>query len=77
VVVFLLGLVMLCVMLAYLLQDLFHLPTWGGFAIVGGALALLGGALILWGKKHFDAFNPLPDKTVEGLKENIQWKTKT
>jgi len=67
----------LCVMLALLLATALVLPWWAGFAIVGGALALIGGAMVVVGKTKFDAFNPLPDKTVEGIKENIQWKTKT
>lgn len=52
-------------------------PLWGWFGIVGGALAVIGAALIIVGKTRFDAFNPLPDKSVQGLMENIQWKTKT
>jgi len=53
-----------------------ELPLWAGLAIVGGGLLLIGGALALWGKCKFDAFNPLPDETLEGMKENIQWKTR-
>lgn len=68
--------IILSAMAAHLLHEVFHLPLWGGFAIVGGALAVAGGALVLWGKNKFDSFNPLPEKAVEGLKENIQWKTK-
>jgi len=51
-------------------------PLWGGYAIVGGVLAVLGIALVFWGKAQFSKFNPLPDQTMEGLKENLQWKTK-
>jgi len=51
-------------------------PLWGGYAIVGGVLAILGIALVFWGKAQFSKFNPLPDQTMEGLKENLQWKTK-
>jgi hypothetical protein len=53
-----------------------NLPTWAGFAITGGILLLAGGVLFYMGKSRFDEFNPLPDKTVQGLQENIQWKTK-
>jgi len=76
-VVCLLAGMVLSIMLAHLLHEVFHLPLWGGFAVVGGVLALGGGALVLWGKNRFESFNPLPDQAVEGLKENIQWKTKT
>jgi hypothetical protein len=47
------------------------------FGIVGILLAIFGGGLVYTGKAKFDAFNPVPEKAVEGLKENIQWKTKT
>jgi len=62
--------------LALVLGELAGLPLWAGFAIVTALLAVTGGGLILWGKFRFDAFNPLPDESVEGLKETIQWKTK-
>lgn len=75
-VVCLMGGLLLCFMLVHLLHEFAHLPLWQGYVIVGGVLALLGGALALWGKTKFDAFNPLPDQAVEGLKENLQWKTK-
>jgi len=52
-------------------------PIWGGFAIVTGIYVIAGIVLVIMGKVRFDAFNPLPDKTLEGLKENVQWKTKT
>jgi len=51
------------------------LPLWGSFAIVGGVLALVGGGLVYTAVKQFESFNPLPDQSVEGLKENVQWQT--
>jgi len=68
--------VFLCAMLALLLDEALVLPWWVGFAGVGGFLLVVGGILVLWGKTRFDAFSPLPEQTVEGIKENIQWKTK-
>src|SRR5262249_722018 len=53
------------------------IPLWGWFGIFGGGLAVIGAALVLVGKTRFEAFNPIPDKSVQGLMENIQWKTKT
>jgi len=71
------GAIVLAMALAYLIcwawQDL---PLWGGFGLVGLALALGGAGLLLWGKAKFDSFSLLPEESVEGLKENIQWKTK-
>lgn len=54
-----------------------NLPNWVGFAIVTGIFIVAGVVLLLMAKSRFDAFNPLPDKSIEGLKENVQWKTKT
>jgi len=53
------------------------LPMWVALGGVAAGAVLCGAGLILWGKSQFDAFNPLPDQSLEGLKENIQWKTKT
>jgi multisubunit Na+/H+ antiporter MnhB subunit len=54
-----------------------ELPLWGGLAIVGGVICLVGIGLLLWSKMALSNINPLPEKSMEGLKENIQWKTKT
>jgi uncharacterized membrane protein YqjE len=53
-----------------------HLARWGAYAIVGGSIALIGLILVFVAKHMLTRFNPLPDQTLEGLKENIQWKTK-
>lgn len=52
------------------------LPLWGAYAIVTGALLAIGGGLVLWSRSQFKTFSPLPEQSLEGLKENIQWKTK-
>lgn len=54
-----------------------YLVRWGAYAIVGGSITLLGLVLVFVAKHLLTSFNPLPDQTLEGLKENIQWKTKT
>ena len=51
-------------------------PVWGGFAIVGGAFGAIGAVLIIIGNTMLARNNPLPEKAIQGLKENIQWKTK-
>jgi len=53
-----------------------QLPVWGGFAIVGVLMAVIGVGLVLWGKSKLETFSLLPRESVEGLKENLQWKTK-
>jgi len=71
----LLGSILLSVTVALLLS-LAGLPEWASFGIVGVAVSLVGGGLIYAGKKKFDSFNPLPDKTAEALKENLEWLAK-
>ena len=68
----------LCIALA-----LFLVYVWpdcsyaGAFGIVGLLLLIIAAGFLYSAKTQFDAFSPLPEKSVEGLKENIQWKTKT
>jgi len=70
------GLLLLC-MLALLLNWLWpdHIPLWGGFGIVGGILALAGGILFYRGQLQMEKIDPLPENTVQAVKEDLQWKT--
>ena len=78
VVVSLLAGFFLFMMVAHLLVWLWPtLPMFAAYGIVGVLLGLVGGSLVLVGKTRFDAFTPFPENAVEGLKENIQWTTKT
>lgn len=53
-----------------------QLPLWAAFAIVGGGIGLAGMGLIIWGAAVLNSIKLTPDKALEGLKENLQWKTK-
>jgi uncharacterized membrane protein YqjE len=68
------GALLLCFTLVYLLHWAAapRLELWHAYAIVTTVFLLTGAVLIYAGKKKFDSFNPLPDKT---LKE-IQWTIK-
>jgi Putative Actinobacterial Holin-X, holin superfamily III len=69
-----LGGLLLCSMLVYLLAWTFPaVPLWGCYAIVGGSLTAVGTTLFYLGKKKLSSFNPLPDQSVEAIKENIRW----
>lgn len=77
VLVALAGLIALAAAGAILLDTIWpQLTLWGSFAVIGGGLLVIGAALICWGKSRFDSNGPLPHESLEGLKENIQWKTK-
>jgi hypothetical protein len=77
----LLGLIFAGLMVVYLLHwltsptgaDPGGIPLWGCYGIVALVFLGSGAALILAGKKKFDSFNPLPEQTVETVKENVQW----
>jgi len=76
--VLLLGGIFLGLMAVYLLSWLFpELPLWGSFGIVGAALAIVGVAFLLTGKRKFASFNPLPDKSVEALKETFNGRVRS
>jgi len=80
-----LGSVVLVLMLVHLLHwltlpagaDPAGLPLWACYGIVGGLITAAGVIMILIGKGKFDSFNPLPDQTLQTMKENLEWTTNT
>lgn len=77
----LLGAILLTLMLVHLLHwlsspagtDPGNIPLWGCYGIVS-AVFLVGGSALIWaGCKKFQSFSPLPDKTVQSVKENVEW----
>jgi hypothetical protein len=53
------------------------LPEWAAALIVGAVLAAVAGALVRQGKERVaDAGKPIPEQTIETLKEDVEW-TKT
>jgi len=72
------GVCLLGVMAAYLIYwSAPAVPLWVCFAIAGAGLTGLGAALFLVGKRKLDSFNPLPNNSVDVMKENVQWIMKT
>jgi H+/Cl- antiporter ClcA len=75
-VVSLLGSIVLCFALVHLLIWAFpQAPEWVWYAVVGGVVTGTGLGLVWWAWAKFRSFNPLPDKTAQALKENLEWKT--
>jgi hypothetical protein len=78
-----LGTVVLVLMLVHLLHWLTlpagveqaGLPLWACYGIVGGLIMATGVIMVLTGKAKFNSFNPLPDQTLQTMKENLEWKT--
>jgi hypothetical protein len=75
-VVLFVGGILLCLVPVYLLRELAGWPLWGSYALVGGVIAAVGVLLTVLGIQQLKSFNPLPDKTAEGIKENVEWQTK-
>lgn len=73
------GGLLLCFMLVHLIDWAVPalggpaLPLWVSFGLVGGAFTLVGGAFVYAGIRKFRSFNPLPDQSVDAMKENVQW----
>jgi hypothetical protein len=67
------GALFLVVALPLLINWAFNLPSFAGWAIVGGLLVVLGAIALLVGKRIFEKNNPLPDKSLHALEENLSW----
>lgn len=76
-VILLLGALLLFMTLGFLLHDWFpqHLSLGGAFAIVTAVVLVAGVGLFFVGLQKFRSFNPLPDRSAEALKENVQCLT--
>jgi len=70
-----LGVVLLSVALVYGLYAAAspHLPLWACWAIVGGVIVALGGVALFVGNRILATYNPLPDKSLHALQENVSW----
>ena len=73
IVASLIGVFFLVIALPLLLSWAFNLAPWAGFAIVGIVMLLLGIVGLFAGKRIFEKNNPLPDKTLNALEENLSW----
>lgn len=77
VVLLLVAMVVLSSSAAFLLCWIWpELPTWAGFAIIGVLIAVGAAVLIALGIQRIETVTPPAEKSVEGLKENLTWKTK-
>jgi hypothetical protein len=67
------GGILLVLSLAQGLADLVNWPIWAGYVVVGGVLAIVGFILLSLAQKRFKHIHPVPEKTVETVKENVEW----
>jgi len=73
----LVGSIVLSFAVAHLLHDYVfpNVPLSVWYAVVGGAITAIGLGLTVTAYQKLRSFNPLPDKTADALKENLEWKT--
>jgi hypothetical protein len=67
------GGLLLVLTLAQGLADLLNWPAWAGYGLVGVVLAIVGYFLLSAAQKRMSEIHPVPEKTVETLKENVEW----
>lgn len=72
-VILAIGGLLLVLMLAQGLADLFDWPNWAGYGLVGAVLAIVGGILFSSAQRQLKQVKPVPEQTVETLKENVEW----
>jgi len=54
------------------------MPDWSAALIVAGLMAIVAGLMLSAGMKRFKQVHPTPERTVENIKENVEWvKQKT
>jgi hypothetical protein len=70
-----LGLALLLVAVVQLLIQFASFPPWASYLLVGGVVFLIGGVLTFTGWNQFRSVSA--KQTVQGLEENLEWKTKT
>jgi hypothetical protein len=63
----------LLITLALGLADLLNWPSWAGFGVVGLVAAIVGAVLLSTGRQRLKDVHPVPERTVETMKENIEW----
>ena len=67
------GGLLLVLAIAQGIADLLDWPVWAGYALVGVVLAVVGGILFSVGQRQIKHVHPVPERTVETMKENVEW----
>ena len=67
------GGLLLVLTLAQSIADLLDWPVWAGYGLVGLVLAIDGYVMLSSAQKQIKQVKPVPEKTVETLKENVEW----
>jgi uncharacterized membrane protein YqjE len=65
------ALLFLLLMIVYMLGLV--MPSWIAALIVGAALAVVASVMLTAGIRRFKQIHPTPERTVEIIKENVEW----
>ena len=49
------------------------MPSWTAALVVGAALAVIATLMLITGRRRFKQIHPTPERTVETIKENVEW----
>ncbi len=49
------------------------MPMWGAALLLFVLMAALSAILLMAGKKRFKTVHTTPEKTIETMKENVEW----
>ena len=49
------------------------MPNWAAALIVGAVLSIVAAVTLTAGVKRFKQIHPTPERTVETIKENVEW----
>jgi len=63
----------LLISIAIGIADLLNWPVWTGFLIVALLLSLCGLVMLSSARKRLRALQPMPEETVQTIKENSEW----
>ena len=69
------GVVMLLVAAVHLVERVTGWPAWASWASIGAAALLLGAVCAIVGARIWASYNPLPDKSLHALQENVSCLT--
>lgn len=67
------GVAFLLVAIAVGIADLMNWPVWTGFLVMALLLSVGGFLLLSTGRKRLTSVTPMPEQTVQTLKENSEW----
>ena len=65
--------VLLSIVIALALAQYIPLPTWAGFAIVGGVYLVSGLIVVFAGRRKLQTAKPIPERTLRSAKEDAHY----